>query len=313
MAALVLPSANRDPEVFDEPGDVRPRPRARTRIWRSATARTSAPARRWREPSCGSRSRSCSRGTVVVRARRGARDARLAGLRARDAAARLRAGLNAAEPRPARRPARSRVSKPAARRDPLDVCGDLLVAVPRRSGTGRPRSSIQHGTKPASTPPSLDPAVGDHRVPALGVEGIERHRRVGLEAEELPPPLRPGGQLVGACAARRQGMRDGDEVAEPVEDRLAAVELDAAEDVRVVADHDVGAAVDRRPARARARRRAPSTGTCPIPLWKATTTTSTDVAQREDVRPERVEALGRDERVDPRAARRGPRGRARSA
>ena len=40
-------------------------------------------------------------------------------------------------------------------------------------------------------------------------------------------------------------MRDGDEVPEAVEDGLAAVDLDAAEDVRVVADDDVGAAVDR--------------------------------------------------------------------
>jgi hypothetical protein len=43
-------------------------------------------------------------------------------------------------------------------------------------------------------------------------------------------------------------VRDGDEVAETMEDRLAPIDLDPAEDVRVVADHDVGAAVDRRPA-----------------------------------------------------------------
>ena len=36
-----------------------------------------------------------------------------------------------------------------------------------------------------------------------------------------------------------------DEVAEPVEDRAAAVDLDAAENVRVVGGDDVGAGIDR--------------------------------------------------------------------
>ena len=59
MAALVLPSANRDPEVFDEPGGVpararRPAPRLRPRA-----AQVPGRARRPRSSS-GSRSRSCS-------------------------------------------------------------------------------------------------------------------------------------------------------------------------------------------------------------------------------------------------------------
>jgi hypothetical protein len=66
-----------------------------------------------------------------------------------------------------------------------------------------------------------------------------------------------------------------------MEDRLAAVELDAARDVRVVADHRVGAELDRR-WRQRAFVASSTPGVWTRPLCMATSTTS-PVPRRGDV------------------------------
>jgi hypothetical protein len=81
-------------------------------------------------------------------------------------------------------------------RDPLDVGRDLVAALERH---GAPVVVDPARHEPRIHDAALDSAVGDHRAAAFRVEGVERHRRVRLEAEQLAPPPRPGGELVGAC------------------------------------------------------------------------------------------------------------------
>lgn len=109
---------------------------------------------------------------------------------------------------------------------------------------GREVASLD-GTAP------VDDALRDDRLLRLRVERVERVERVlgvRLEAKHLATAQGPGPAL-GAVVARVvvERLRDADEVTEAVVDRLAAVDLDAAQDVGVVADHHVRARVDRGP------------------------------------------------------------------
>src|SRR5690606_15076973 len=100
----------------------------------------------------------------------------------------------------------------------------------------------QADTKRAA-PAHLDAA--QERVDGFGMKGRERIRRIGIEAEHRAPFPRPGGsrgmRLIGTERARHDTA-----VAQSVKDRLAAMELDSANDVSVVADDDVRTGIDRR-------------------------------------------------------------------
>src|SRR5690242_5519320 len=88
-----------------------------------------------------------------------------------------------------------------------------------------------------------DDAFRQKCVPGLGVKWILGRIRVRNEAKKLQPPHRP--RVGVGDALRRQRMRHRYEVAQSVVNRLAFVELNAARDVRVMADDKVGARVYR--------------------------------------------------------------------
>ena len=128
--------------------------------------------------------------------------------------------------------------------------------------------------RPASIWPSAVTRQRDQGVAAVGVEGIGRHGRVGLKAEQLLPPLGPG-QTLGAVVVRhRERPRDTDEVAEGRGRWACPSELDATQDVGVVPDDDVRTRINGGAADA-ALVHLDLGGTWPMPLCSATSTTST--------------------------------------
>jgi hypothetical protein len=84
----------------------------------------------------------------------------------------------------------------------------------------------------------------EHRVHRLGMKRREFIGRIGFESEQFPAPPRPfrAGRMVLVAA---EGAGHDTTVAEPVEDRAPAMELDAAEDVRMMADHHIRPASSR--------------------------------------------------------------------
>ena len=93
----------------------------------------------------------------------------------------------------------------------------------------------------------IDVADGDERVLRLRVKWIGRIRRIGFEAEELPPATSPSQTRRTGIRLEVQRSRDRDEVAESVKHRAATIPLDPAGDMGVVTDDHVGAGVDRGP------------------------------------------------------------------
>ncbi len=84
---------------------------------------------------------------------------------------------------------------------------------------------------------------GQHGVHGFGMKGRQAVCGIRLEPEQLAAPFRPLGArrmiLVGT-----QRMRHHAAVAEAMEDGFAPMEFDAAQDVRVMADDDIGAGID---------------------------------------------------------------------
>ena len=87
---------------------------------------------------------------------------------------------------------------------------------------------------------------------------------VRLEAEQLTSFARPR-RASGMGLIGRQRARHDAAIAEAMEDRLAAIELDPANDVRMVPEHDVAARIDRS-MRKRPFVRGKRAGVCTMPL-----------------------------------------------
>ena len=79
------------------------------------------------------------------------------------------------------------------------------------------------------------------------MERIGRVGGIGFEAEELPPAMGPGKTRRTGIRLEVQRSRDRDEVAESVKHGPATIPLDAACDMGMVTDDDVGAGVNRGP------------------------------------------------------------------
>ena len=146
------------------------------------------------------------------------------------------------------------------------VLGDLRRGEPRHAAIGAARRVAQiHRVQPDFGQPSLleagggDDALiplvaGEHELVPHGVElGVGGGRRVDLVL------------LVEIARHRFEQIELKDEVAEAVEDRLAVVDLDAADLMRSVADELVGAGIDRlvrQPRQEVGRLLAPVPGSC---------------------------------------------------
>ena len=138
-------------------------------------------------------------------------------------------------------------ARPAGDRDALQIAADLHRARSPLASTGRPGGSTHTGTirgsqacRSART--SSRPSIASLR---LGMERRERVVGIGLEPEQLLAPFGPFAAR-RMVLRRRQRTRDHAAVAQAMEDRLAAMELDAAHDMRVMADHRIRAQLDRR-------------------------------------------------------------------
>lgn len=131
-------------------------------------------------------------------------------------------------------------------RDALDVRDDPppLLVVTERHRPPRVVDPAGHEACRHQAVP-VEPADRDRGVPALGMEGVVRHVRIGREAVQLDSAARPRGTFARVARGGRQRVSDGHEVAQAVIDRPAAVHLDAAHDVGVVGEHGVRAGVDR--------------------------------------------------------------------
>ena len=89
-------------------------------------------------------------------------------------------------------------------------------------------------------PPEYDP--GQQPMDRFGMKRGEGIGRVGLETEQLAALAGPG-RAAGVGLVRAQSPGYHATIAEAMEDRAIAIELDAAKNVRVMSDDDIGAGV----------------------------------------------------------------------